>query len=157
MKNIFIITLSMFVFLTSSYVWGQNPNPEKRREQYETQKVAFISKNVNFTIKEAQLFWPYYNELQEKKAEIQKNLRQIIKKIELKNGEIQNKELEKLSDELIDQRVKEVQLEKIYHVKFKSVLPIKKVLKFYRAEVQFKTFFVRQMRNHNRPTNQSKR
>ncbi len=157
MKNIFIVTLIMFLFLTSSTVMGQKPNAEQRREQYEAQKVAFISKNVNFTVKEAQLFWPYYNELQENKIEIQKKIRKIINRIEKENGNIPDKELEKLSDELIDLRVKEVQLEKSYHVKFKSVLPIKKVLKFYRAEVQFKTFFVRQMRDHNRPPNERNR
>ena len=68
----------MFLFLTSSTVLGQKPNAEQRREQYEAQKVAFISKNVNFTVKDAQLFWPYYNELQENKIEIQKKIRKII-------------------------------------------------------------------------------
>lgn len=151
MKNTFILTLSLFMILSSSYLFGQNPNPENRKEQYEAQKVAFISKKVNFTVKEAQLFWPHYNELQQKRAELQKSKRKILQKIMLEKDEISDTELEKLSDELIQLRLKAVQAETTYHEKFKRVLPIKKVLRYYQSEEQFKTYFVRQIRNNNRP------
>ena len=150
MKNTFIITLSFFMILSSSYLFGQNQDPENRKEQYEAQKIAFISKKVNFTVQEAQLFWPYYNELQQKRVELQKKKRKILQKIRQEKDEISDSELEKLSDELIQLRLKAVQAETAYHEKFKSVLPIKKVLRYYQSEEQFKTYFVRQMRNSNR-------
>lgn len=150
--------LNLFLFLSTS-LFGQNQgfSFKDRKEQYEAQKVAFLSKNVNFTVQEAQLFWPYYNELQGKRAELHKRKRQILQKIMQEKDKISDKELEKLSDELIGLRFKDVQFEKVYHEKFKSILPIKKVLKYYMAEEQFKTFFVRQMRNNKRPPNQMDR
>ncbi len=149
MKNTLIATV-LFLFLSTNYLSGQNHDPKNKREQYESQKVAFISKHVNFTVQEAQLFWPHYNEMQEKRTDIQIKLRGIIQKIDHKDNGLSDNDLEKLSDELMELRLNEVQVEKVYQEKFKSVLPIKKVLKYYQAEVRFKTFFVRQMRDNNR-------
>jgi len=152
MKNL-LTTAILILFFIPVNLSGQNREPEKKREQYEAQKIAFISKKVNFTVQEAQLFWPHYNELKEKRTVLQKRKRQILQKIRQEKDKISDKELEKLSDELIDLRFKEAQFEKVYHEKFKGVLPIKKLFRYYLAEEQFKTFFVRQMRNNNRPSN----
>jgi hypothetical protein len=51
-----------------------------RKEQLESQKVAFITKQLSLTIEEAQRFWPVYNEFQQKKEEINRNKRQLLKK-----------------------------------------------------------------------------
>lgn len=150
MKKLFILSLNLLLFFNTYYLFGQNQNPNNRKEQYETQKIAFLSKKINFTVQEAQQFWPYYNELQEKREELQKKKRLILQKIRKDRGNIPDKELVKLADELIDLRIKESQQGKVFHEKFKSVLPIKKVLGYYQAEEQFKTFFVRQMRNNNK-------
>ncbi|NBC24749.1 MAG: hypothetical protein GVX78_03945, partial [Bacteroidetes bacterium] len=40
------------------------------KEKIESQKVAFITNELNFTPKEAREFWPLYNEHQGKKEEL---------------------------------------------------------------------------------------
>ena len=53
-------------------------------------------------------------------------------------SEISDNELEKLLDDMIDFKQKELDVKKRYHEEFKDILPIRKVAKLYHAEEQFK-------------------
>ncbi|MEZ4684737.1 MAG: hypothetical protein R3B47_01285 [Bacteroidia bacterium] len=57
------------------------------------------------------------------------------------------KELEQTADNHILLMEKEVGIQKKYHSKFKEVLPIAKVLQFYRAEKDFPRWLLKQVRD----------
>ena len=65
--------------------------------------------------------------------------------------ELSDKEVEKLVDEEISERQKELDLQKEYHAKFKAVLPIKKVAKLYRAEDKFKRVLLNKLKDKEHP------
>ena len=113
------------------------PNNQNSKQKTESQKVAFITRLLNLTVEEAQAFWPVYNEYMNKKEILLKEKRALLGKFKTQSDNLTNKELEKLSDDNIEIQVKEAELSKIYHQKFKTVLPIKKVVKYYQAENQF--------------------
>ncbi len=129
---LFLISTSTFVFAQPG---GNKPHADKKekqaekRENIEAQRVAFITQELNLTPEEAQKFWPVYNQYTEKLQESRKKRRQEMKESKENIDELSDKEVEKLVDEEISERQKELDLQKEYHAKFKAVLPIKKVAK----------------------------
>ncbi|NVO02307.1 MAG: hypothetical protein HXX09_06350 [Bacteroidetes bacterium] len=132
---------------------------EERKKKIESQKVAFIATQINLTTEEAQTFWPVYNEYQAKKAELTKTFRGNNKD-KKKIDELSDQEAGKMADDMIINEQKMLDLKKEYHSKFKSVLPIKKVVKLYDSEKQFRKVLLKQVREQkraNKPNNGQKK
>jgi hypothetical protein len=121
------------------------------REKIEAQRVAFITKAVDLTPDEAQVFWPVYNEYDAKRHELKKAFRNAddLHKPEIEN--LTEKEAVLLLDSQIIEAQKLLDLRKEYHAKFKSVLPAIKVLKLYDAEREFQRMLIDKLRQHNPP------
>ncbi|MBN2758282.1 MAG: hypothetical protein JXR51_14005 [Bacteroidales bacterium] len=130
------------------------PINQNVKQNIETQKVAFITQKLNLTVEEAQLFWPVYNEFMNNKESLLNKKKSLLQKFNTQSEKLSDSELENLADENIEIQVKEAELAKTYHQKFKTVLPIKKVVKYYQAENQFKRVILNQYKKNN---NQPKR
>lgn len=118
--------------------------PEKM-EKIKTWKVAFFTEKLDLTTEEAQKFWPVYNEYENKLEELRKKRRQERKIAKENIDEMNDKEVEALVDSEMAHRQKELDLQKEYHGKFKSVLPARKVARLYAAEEQFKLEVIKWM------------
>ena len=68
-----------------------------------------------------------------------------------KAQEISDKELEELLDARIQIGKKQMEIKVKYHEKFKEVLPIRKVAKFYQANKEFKKIQSERKKQHNNP------
>jgi Spy/CpxP family protein refolding chaperone len=112
------------------------PEPPKK-EKVEAMRIAFITQKLDLTSEEAQKFWPVYNEFQKKRVALHKKRREEIKNIKENLDSLSDKQIEAFVDGEMAFKQKNLDLEKEYHAKFKSILPIKKVAKLYRAEEQF--------------------
>ena len=123
------------------------------RERIEIQKIAFITKKLDLTPEEAQVFWPVYNQCNKERQAFNKSKRGSTKGGEDRKNidEMSDAEVEKMVDGQIAFRQQEVELQKACHDKYKKVLPIKKVAKLYQAEKQFKRELLRKMRDHREP------
>jgi hypothetical protein len=143
MKNI----LSIFLLSMAVNVFAQAPPPPPpgppsppdppKKEKVEAMRIAFITQKLDLSPEEAQKFWPVYNEFQKKREELQKKHRQENKSAKDNIDSLSDKQVEALVDGEMVFRQKNLDLEKEYHSKFKSVLPIKKVARLYKAEEQF--------------------
>jgi len=145
-----IYLLGAFLFLFGLNLFGQAVN---REEQFESRKIAFFTKQLNLSVEEAQKFWPVYNELQQKKKKINSRKRQILKKFAKQNTNLNDNELTELIDNFIKLQLEEAKLANVYHEKFKTVLPIQKVIAYYRAEEKFKRMLLQQMQKRKRMQN----
>jgi len=143
-KRTFFIVLILFGFLYVENIAAQDDGNDKRA-QLESQKIAFITKQLNLTVSEAQKFWPVYNEFQQKNQEIIKKRRQLFFKLK-QNSRLPDDELTKMADQYIQLQLDESKLASEYHTKFKEVLSISKVIAYYRAEEQFKVWLLNQVR-----------
>ncbi len=112
------------------------PEPP-RKEKVESMKIAFLTQKLDLTPDEAQKFWPVYNEFQKKREEIHKKRREEMKQSKGNLDSLSDKQIEAIVDGEMGIRQKNLDLEKEYHSKFKSVLPIRKVAKLYHAEDMF--------------------
>ncbi len=142
-----ICFISCILFLIGQNLLAQAVN---RKEQLESQKVAFITKQLSLTVEEAQRFWPVYNEFQQKKENINKNKRQLLKKLVDENNSLPDDKLAELSDTYIKSQLDEANLISDYHEKYKTVLPIKKVIAYYKAEEKFKRFLLQEVRKRRK-------
>ena len=146
--NRIVITLLLFIFVSSSS-FAQERNGEgreKMRSRIEAQKISYITQKLDLSPKEAQQFWPLYNELEKKKHDIRVRSKILFKKLYRGKDSIPEEELLKISDNLIDLRLENVQLEKSYHIEYKKILPAKKILDLYHTEKQFQGMLLRQIK-----------
>jgi hypothetical protein len=126
------------------------PPEPPRKEKVEAMRIAFITQKLDLTPDEAQKFWPVYNEFQKKRDELHKSRRQDIKGAKENIDSLSDKQVEALVDGEMAFRQKNLDLEKEYHSKFKSVLPIRKVAKLYRAEDMFTHRLLEQISDRGR-------
>ena len=157
MKTIKTIIVLSLVFLMIPVTFGQSKEEKKQhtqktkkrpsREKVKAMKIGYITDKLSLTAEEAQKFWPVYNEFEDKMDDIRKKRKEAYKKSK-ESGELTDVEIEKRVDSHIFMEQKELDIKKEYHAKFKTVLPIKKVAKLYKANENFKRDLLKKIRDH---------
>ncbi|MBN4065725.1 hypothetical protein JYT51_00155 [Candidatus Amoebophilus asiaticus] len=128
-----------------------------RSEKIEALKIAFITQKLDLTADEARSFWPVYNQYETELETIRHNRRKEKKERRKEFKDMSNLEIEKFLDNEIIFKEKELDIMKTYYVKFKQVLPIRKVAMLIRAQEDFKRELLRQLRekhqkgSHDKP------
>ncbi|WP_421918177.1 hypothetical protein [Marinifilum sp.] len=152
--SISIVMLFCFAAMAQK---GKGEGRGRMHKEIQAQKVAFITQRLALTPEEAQLFWPVYNEFENKKEQLRQDGRVLFRKIRNGLDSIPESKLVQISDNMISLRVKEAQLNMEYHEKFKKVLPIKKVLELYHTEKQFQNMLLRKIKEKGRHMGQRER
>lgn len=154
-KTILLVATCFMSGLASAQPKAENQ--QNKREEIAAKKVAFITQKVELTVEEAQVFWPIYNEHEKAMNTLRRARRADNKKLRENNASLSDKEMEALVDNEIIFKQKELDIQKEFHAKLKSTLPIQKVVKFYRAQEEFKKHLLKELRgsrernheNHN--------
>jgi hypothetical protein len=136
-------TFAMLLVTASSQ---QHRNMDQKREEIQAQKIAYITQQLRLTPQEAEKFWPVYNEFDEQRKQYEKG------QIEQYHGNVPDLSL--LTDEEVDSIMlakidrdrKMAELQAEYYVKFKEVLPVKKVFLLHKAEMDFKRILLDRIR-----------
>ena len=117
--------------------------------EYAKQQREFFIQNAGLTDKEADAFFPIYNELQQKKREINREIRRNMR--QEPGTERSEEQSMKAIDAKAEANIKIAELEKEYLQSFKKVLPASKILKVQNAEEQFNSQIlkdIQQSRGH---------
>lgn len=144
MKKIKLIYI-LFCWLTANSVVAQT---ESKRDKIEAMRVSFISQKVNFTTQEAQVFWPLYNEYQDKIILARKSFRQQYNKNTDYNFTT-DKEAEAYLNAEITLKQKEFEYYKDYLEKFKKIIPVKKIALLLKAEEEFKKELIKNIKGNS--------
>jgi hypothetical protein len=163
MKTTLLIS---YFFLFSIVVFAQGPpqnepspkqdQPRPVKERVEALKVGFLTERLNLSPEEAKTFWPVYNQYQDELENLRKSRRDNLVNAKMNFDEMGDKDLEKAVDAELAFRQNELDLQKKYHVRFKQVLPMKKVAKLYKAEEDFKRQLLEKIKE-NRMDRQERR
>ena len=144
MKHKFLFISTLFFIVPTFALFAQNRNAEEQKrqelEQFRVKRIAYFTKEIGLTEDEAKEFWPIFNELEEKKFVINRNMRQAFRKIRetQKAGKnISDAVYDKLIDTITYTKEKEVEVEKEYLKKMRTILSSEKVFKYQRAEYRF--------------------
>lgn len=128
----------MVLTILASAVYAQGQDERMRRfEEMKAKRAAFFTERIGLTSKEAERFWPVYNSLQSEKEKLNERTSKLFQNTKVNNHGVKVPDFAKISDEMIDIRVKEATLEKEYHEKFKKILSPEKMLRYYQTEVDW--------------------
>lgn len=128
---------------------AQQLSPEQQ-EKYEALKVAFLTEELSLSSKEAQAFWPVYNEMDEKLTEIRQAKRKNVRTARKNFDSMSDTELEAAVSEALSLTEQEVSVKRGFLPQFKSVLPMRKVAKLYASEEKFKRKLLQKIKEQRR-------
>jgi hypothetical protein len=140
-KYIFTVVFCVFAIIATA-------QSGTKRDKIEALRVSFISQKVNLTTQETQLFWPLYNEYNDKLDNVKKAFRQqFIKDVDFNT--ITDKEAEAYLNAELNLKLKEYELHKEYFERFKKILPVKKIALIRRAEEDFKKELIKNIKGNS--------
>ena len=145
------LNILVIICLSSSIIFAQNELNQKK-ENRQAQKVAFFTAKMNLNTEESKVFWPVVNEMENELKELKD--KNAHGKMMLKDNKIEDfsdEELEDMMDARIQMGKEKVDILVKYHEKFKEVIPIRKLAKYYQTGTEFKKIQSERKKQHNNP------
>jgi len=140
-KNIISILL-LILLINNSFAQSNS-----KMDKIAALRATFIAKKVNFTSQEALLFWPFYNEMNDKLDASRKTFR--LQYNNTTNYDFSTDyEAEMYLAAELNLKQKEFEIYKYYYEKFKKILPVKKVAAVQRAEEDFKKEIIKTIKEN---------
>lgn len=118
------------------------------RDWVNTKRVGFFTTKLNLTTKEAEKFWPVYNDYNKEISDLRDTRRKNARDAFDRLAVLEDAEIEKEINEELNFRQEELNITKKYLVEFKKVLPMKKVALLLKAEEEFKIWILKEWKNH---------
>jgi hypothetical protein len=153
-KQAYGACLALMIFFISFPAFSQEqqerPKPDPRHERFakiQAMKIAYITQELNLTPGEAEKFWPLYNEFEAKRNKIMNG---VIKGTPHEMPDLGNMSDEEVNEMILNKFKEEramVDLQEEYFVKYKEVLPVKKVARYYEAEKRFRSRLIQGIRD----------
>lgn len=147
--NSFIMkTLRLFAAMTALALFSMTAMAQPKgnwQERIKSEKIAFITTELELTPEEAQTFWPVYNQIEKKAQESQQAVKTTYRALleALKSDTATDKEIDKLLDDYLAAKLAQKNIGKDDAAKYRKVLPSKKVAKLYVAEEKFRRQHIR--------------
>lgn len=151
MRGRWVIALIMGLLgITGMVAQGRRGSGERNgmpaKEQIQAEKKAYLAKELQLTDKEAEGLMAIVNELDEQRFKLWQSAEQTRKRI--RRGEVlSEEEYQQHFDQVMNNRVREAELERIYYGKCKSIIPISKLVRIERVHREFtKHYFQKKSR-----------
>ena len=133
MKGLLVVYILIFIGFE---VFGQGKLTDEKRKEFDAQKVAFFTQELDLSTAEDAVFWTLYNEKQKKKKGIEGQIRKGNNEVNVASGLTDEKYAEAVGKTLeLEEDLLEVKRE--YYRKMLTVLPASKVWKLGDAERKF--------------------
>lgn len=145
MKRFIILSFFLSTLLFTSANAGNNSQGDWK-QRIMSEKIAFLTMELGITPKEAQAFWPVYNQVEQERDEAVRKVFQTFKEMEdaVAAGKSE-KEVSKLLNNYLDALEKQGDLESKAAEKYAKVLPMEKVAKLYVGEEKFRRQQIRRL------------
>ena len=133
MKKMIVGTL--FLFLASmAFAQTTDDYVEVLRSVLKTEKKAAIADVMQFTDQEAEVFWPLYNEFNDKMYTVQSKRVKLIKDYAANYANMTDEKADELRTSALSYKQESLNLTKTYYKKFKKILPAGKAARYFQAE-----------------------
>jgi hypothetical protein len=144
-----IIVFTILVTFCVMNISAQNAN----RQRLDAYKIAFFTKRLNLTSREAEKFWPVYNEYQDNKNKIQIERRELNRNFNQNELNMSEREMTEAGDRFVGLEVREAALAQEFHTRIKTILSPVKILRLYQAENQYRQQLLNELRDRNQVRN----
>ena len=158
MKNFRIFAaVAAFAIISMSHAMAQPPK-QNWHDKMMSEKIGYLTAQLELTPEEAQVFWPVYNQIAEKNKELNKAVGEAYKALTLalKEGTASDKEIDKLLDNYLAAKQAQKNNGKGDAAQYRKVLPSKKVAKLYIAEENYRRHQINRMKPHHGPKGEGK-
>lgn len=140
--------MAVIALLSITNIQAQSKKSEWQ-EKVMSEKIAFITTELELTPEEAQVFWPVYNQVTKENNESHKAMMAAYRAMTkaLEEGTASDKEIGQLLDEYLAAKQKNNNAGNDDVEKYRKVLPAKKVAKLYIAEENFRRHHIRNFKS----------
>ena len=104
------------------------------RAQIQTERQEILAKAMNFTEEEALAFWPAYRDYRVDMARLGDRFVKVITEFTSANANLTDEQANRLLDEYLDIKAKEVSVKKKHVAAFRKILSPAKVTRFFQLE-----------------------
>ena len=150
MKKILILTIAALVSSICITSQARQAWEQDWKEKLQSEKIAFLTMEMDITPQEAQTFWPVYNmvekELDQARFEVIKSYKALAEAIDAGKP---SKEISTLLDKYLQAKAAQDKMDNSTAETYKGVLPVEKVAKLYVAEEKFRRQFINKL--HKKP------
>ncbi len=153
MKRINVIIVLCIIILSSVFANAQDRRRHcnEDRQRIKSEKIAYLTDQLDLSVAEAQAFWPLYNEFTNKADALFEEERSIKRNLRHDKSKYSDNEMTTMIDRLVDIAIERAALEKEYHNKYKEVLPATKIVLLYEAEFGFRRHLLRKYKSRDCP------
>ncbi len=135
-KLIFALLLFSCPFLVTAQ------DRDEHRQRIKALKTAHITEGLNLTSKEAQQFWPIYNEFEEKRRNLYMRERAEVKNVECMTEDMANS----LLKEYVEIEREDYLLKQKYYNDLKNIFSAKRIMRLKEVEDEFNDKMMREYR-----------
>ncbi|MCL3778933.1 hypothetical protein EMN47_00880 [Prolixibacteraceae bacterium JC049] len=152
MKNTIKIFILLLICSVTLNGFSQQHRKMKRVnwEEYKTQKISFLTEKLELTPEEAQQFWPVYNQFEKKRLDLHKERREFEQNMFKLLDHSSDAEVKNMLEKHLDFQKKDYELNAAYSKKIMKVLPIQKVAKLIKEEVNFRRHMMKKYQERGR-------
>ena len=153
MSRIILSTIVCFFILLQA--GAQEPARSERRvfvqsrisgDQVQVERIAYFTEKIGLTPAEAQVFWPIYNEMDNKRTALFEERAEIMHKF-MNTNNMSDKQIDEQLNRLVVIQQQEMALPAEYDAKFRKALSSRKVMNLYVAEMGFRNYLLQKMRD----------
>ena len=149
-KIINTLTICMMVLIGAGTAQAQQKTDDGWKERVMSEKIAFLTMELNITPEEAQVFWPVYNkvekEIDQARHDVIRSYKNLAEAIDAGKS---SKEISTLLENYLQAKVTQDKLDNASAETYKGILPVEKVAKLFVAEEKFRRQYISKL--HRRP------
>ena len=115
-------------------------------DRVKAQRVAFITERINMNSKEAEKFWPIFNEYEQEERKIRRRYQPFARRI----ADMNDAEAREFLKTRFDMEQELLDLKKQYYLRLAEVISPRKLAGFNRADREFKKLLLNRIRSNQR-------
>jgi hypothetical protein len=136
--TVYIFLLSFFFIAQDGFGQGGDA-----REKIEAARIALITERLGLTPEQAEKFWPVYNEYDQQRRELARQLQDARQQVDVNN--MTEEQSRNLMDLGLNIRERQVQLERQYAQRLTNVISAQQLLSLKKAEDDFRRMILRRL------------
>lgn len=129
MKNYYLLIIC---FLSTTLIQAQRPD---KRTELKALKIGYLTKQLELTSSEAEVFWPVYNEFDKKMFELRQQ--KILKSKNLDIENLTDEDALELIDSMKESEKSKFEYENKLIEDLMKILPPKKIILLKKSEIEF--------------------